>query len=102
MSNVFRRIDSYETSADSGIEDSWLGPVPMPVWLCGSGPSLTPEIAAHVRRSGAPVMCVNFSGRGPDGTEPMLRPDFWTAFDPTARFHRSIFLNPRTTKFVPR
>jgi hypothetical protein len=37
---------------------------------------------------------VNLAGTG------LFRPHFWTSYDPTARFHRSIYLDAAVTKFV--
>lgn len=45
-------------------------------------------------------MCVNLSGRDKDGKPPLIRPTFWTSYDPTARFSRSVFLDPTIAKFV--
>lgn len=73
---------------------------PPPVWIVGSGPSLNSESAKIIRSTNAPVMAMNFSGRGDDGEPPLITPDLWTAFDPSPRFHGSIFMNPLVKKFI--
>lgn len=75
------------------------GTDPTAAWLAGGGPSLAGAPLADIQNSPAPIMAVNFAGRGPDGAPPLLRPSLWTTWDPTPRFHRSIFLDPRITKF---
>jgi hypothetical protein len=39
-------------------------------------------------------MCLNLAGTG------LLRPTFWTSYDPSLRFHRSVYLDPGIIKFV--
>ena len=41
-------------------------------------------------------MGINLSGVG------LIRPNFWTAYDPSSRFLQSIYLDPGIMKFVPR
>ncbi len=45
-------------------------------------------------------MAMNFAGRDVDGKPPLIVPDFWTSFDPSAAFSPWVFRNPRITKFV--
>ncbi|HUG89915.1 MAG TPA: hypothetical protein VML55_03715, partial [Planctomycetaceae bacterium] len=44
----------------------------------------------------APKMAINLSGVR------LLRPTFWTSYDPSCRFHRSIYLDAGIMKFVHR
>ena len=44
-------------------------------------------------------MAMNLAGRGPDGEPPLIWPDFWTAWDTSAQFQPTIFLDPRIKKF---
>jgi hypothetical protein len=41
-------------------------------------------------------MAINLAGTR------LLRPTFWTSYDPSARFHRSVYLDPSILKFVHR
>ncbi|MEX0725313.1 MAG: hypothetical protein WD065_03530, partial [Planctomycetaceae bacterium] len=43
-----------------------------------------------------PKMGINLSGVG------LIRPNFWTAYDPSSRFLRSLYLDAGIVKFVPR
>lgn len=95
MSKVFFRNDDVD-----GIENRYLAPFPAPLWLIGAGPSLRDEDIEAINASPAPKFCMNLSGCDRDGKPPMIRPDFWTAYDTTCRFHRSVYLDPGVTKFV--
>lgn len=92
--------DGATQDATAALENLYAGTEPTACWLVGSGPSLLDADIDAIAGSPAPKIGVNFSGRGPDGTPPLLTPDIWTSYDPTARFHRSIFLNPRIMKFL--
>lgn len=92
--------DGTPTDATAVLENSYAGVDPAACWLVGSGPSLLDSPVEHIAASPAVKIGINFSGRGPDGTTPRIIPDIWTSFDPTSRFHRSIFLDPRITKFL--
>lgn len=72
------------------------GPQPSACWLIGGGPSLSELPCDEIARSPLPKMSMNLSGTG------LLRPNFWTSYDPTARFHRSIYLDAGILKFVHR
>jgi len=69
-------------------------------WLIGGGPSLTEAPLDDIQNSPVPIMCMNFAGRGLDGSPPLLTPDLWTAFDPCVRFHKSMLLNSKPAKFL--
>lgn len=84
----------------SFLENSCGGSTRSSVWLIGGGPSLLTAPIDAIKESHAPKFGVNLSGRGKDGVGPLIRPDLWTCFDPTARFHRSIYLDPSIQKFM--
>ena len=91
----------YRLTTD-GIEQAiplhgfYAGPFGSTCWLVGGGPSLSRLPVELIRESTAPVFAVNLAGTG------LLRPTFWTSYDPTVRFHRSIFLDPSIIKFQHR
>lgn len=95
MSNVF-----FRNEQPSMLENSHAGPFPSPLWLIGAGPSLRDEDIDAINASPAPKFCVNLAGCNEDGKPPLIRPNFWTAYDSTCRFHRSIYLDPGVTKFI--
>lgn len=99
---MFKRYSTDGTVTDcSFLCDSYAGTDPSAVWLVGGGPSLTPEIAGHIKRSRAPVCCVNTGGRAGDGEEPLVTPDFFVAWDTIGRFPRSTFISAGVIKFLP-
>jgi len=71
-------------------------PFRSPCWIIGGGPSLTQLPLSTIANSPAPKFMINLAGSG------HLRPNFWTSYDPTARFHRSIYCDPSVVKFVHR
>ncbi len=98
---LFYRCSTDKRICDcSFLENSYAGMNASSVWLVGGGPSLLTAPVEAVKDSPAPKFGVNLAGRGPDGESPLIRPDLWTCFDPTARFHRSIFLDPSIQKFL--
>jgi hypothetical protein len=68
--------------------------MPSACWLIGGGPSLERLPWQDIAASPLPKMCVNLAGTR------LIRPTFWTSYDPTARFHRSLYLDPGVFKFV--
>lgn len=74
----------------------YAGPFATSCWIVGGGPSLTDLPLDEIAASSAPVFAVNLAGSR------LLRPTFWTAYDPSARFHRSTYLDAGVQKFVPR
>lgn len=99
---LFSRMATDGTSVDvtESLMNLYAGTESTACWIVGAGPSLLTAPVDLIERSPAPKIGVNLSGRGPDGHPPLLTPDIWTCYDPTIRFHRSIFLNPRTAKFI--
>lgn len=84
----------------SFLENSCSGTNPAPVWIIGGGPSLLNEACDKIQASPAPKFAMNLAGRGRDGEPPLIRPNFWTSYDPTSKFHRSIFLDSSIDKFA--
>ncbi len=95
-SSLFYRLDTDQQVRPSGLEDVYAGPRPSACWLIGGGPSLRQLPHDEIARSPLPRMCMNLAGAG------LFRPSFWTSYDPTVRFHRSIYLDPGVFKFVHR
>lgn len=93
---VFTRVNCDQQVTPIDLEGLYGGPEGSACWLIGGGPSLDEATCAAIARSPIPKMTVNLAGAG------RLRPDFWTSYDPTARFHRSIYLDPGILKFVHR
>ena len=90
----------FEIAADKSrrpvdLVDRFTGPRPTTCWVLGGGPSLDRLPLAEIDASPAPKLAVNLAG------VKQLRPDFWTAYDPTARFHRSIYHDARIAKLLP-
>ncbi|MCA8987106.1 MAG: hypothetical protein KDA78_05665 [Planctomycetaceae bacterium] len=76
------------------LDDRYLGAHANACWLVGSGPSLTREMAKQIGETPVPVMGMNLAGTG------LMRPTFWTSYDPTCRFLRSVYQDAGITKFV--
>ncbi len=72
------------------------GPMASSCWLIGGGPSLAELPIEEIARTPTPRMAINLAGTH------LLRPTFWTAYDPSSRFHRSVYLDPSIMKFVPK
>lgn len=72
----------------------YAGPWRTACWLIGGGPSLAEVDVAGIAASPAAKFAVNLAGHG------LLQPDLWTSYDPTARFHRSTYLDVSIVKFV--
>ncbi|WP_437225283.1 hypothetical protein SH661x_003997 [Planctomicrobium sp. SH661] len=91
---MFLRRATDGTRIPMPLENQFAGPTSTPCWIIGAGPSLNQLAADQIVNSPAPRFCINLAGSG------LLRPHFWTSYDPTARFHRSIYLDPGVMKFV--
>ncbi|MFN0196412.1 MAG: hypothetical protein ACKVT0_06685 [Planctomycetaceae bacterium] len=96
MPSTFFRIATDQTVTHLPIDGVCGGPVPSTCWLIGGGPSLAKLPLAEIQSSPIPKMGINLSGVG------LIRPTFWTAYDPSSRFLRSIYLDAGIMKFVPR
>lgn len=91
---MFYRRSTDGTRQRVELEGVYAGGTATPCWIIGGGPSLCPAVRDEILRTPAARFAVNLAGTG------LLRPTFWTSYDPTARFHRSIYLDASVTKFV--
>jgi len=91
---MFYRRATDGTRLQVPLENLYAGPVSTACWIIGGGPSLSQLPVERIVETAAPRFTINLAGSG------LLRPQFWTSYDPTARFHRSIYLDPGVTKFV--
>uniref|UniRef100_A0A7C4LKH5 Uncharacterized protein n=1 Tax=Schlesneria paludicola TaxID=360056 RepID=A0A7C4LKH5_9PLAN len=96
MASVFFRLDTELRATPVPLEHLFAGPQRSACWMIGGGPSLNDLPTDEIARSPLPKMCLNLAGTH------KLRPNFWTAYDPTARFLRSLYLDPGVLKFVHR
>src|SRR5436190_10365851 len=92
---MFFRIhaDGVRTAID--LRGHFAGPVRSTCWIIGGGPSLREAPCDRVQLSPVPKFAVNLCGFG------LIRPNIWTAYDPTVRFHRSTFLDGSILKLLP-
>lgn len=93
---MFYRLQTDGVQTPSALVDSFAGPVPSACWLIGGGPSLAELPCEKIARSPIPRMTINLAGTR------LMRPTFWTSYDPSARFHRSVYLDASVMKFVHR
>ncbi len=96
MATMFSRLQTDGTETAIRLENQYAGPQPSACWLIGGGPSLSVLPISEIAASPLPKMTINLAGTR------LLRPTFWTSYDPTVRFHRSVYLDPSITKFVHR
>ncbi|WP_339912210.1 hypothetical protein, partial [Symmachiella dynata] len=96
MTTLFYRLTTDGRQLPAALDDAFAGPVASACWLIGGGPSLAELPHRLIDESPVPKMSVNLSGTR------ILRPNFWTSYDPSARFHRSVYLDPGILKFVHR
>ncbi len=94
--SLFYRLTTDQRVTATGWESACLGPAASACWLIGGGPSLARLPCADIARSPAPKFGINLAG------VKLLRPNFWTAYDPTIRFHKSLYLDAGVAKFLPR
>ncbi|MCA9114181.1 MAG: hypothetical protein KDA79_03795 [Planctomycetaceae bacterium] len=92
--SLFYRLHTDRTRTPALLEDSFAGPTGSACWLVGGGPSLGQLPHAEIAASPIPKLCVNLAGSR------LFRPDLWTSYDPSTRFHRTVYLDPRILKFV--
>lgn len=94
--STFYRLDTDQTRTPVSLENAFAGPTRSACWLIGGGPSLNQLPCEAITRSPVPKLGINLAGTR------LLRPTFWTSYDPSARFHRSVYLDPGIMKFVHR
>lgn len=95
MSRFFRVATDHRV-IPANWENACAGPMPASCWLIGGGPSLAMLPCNDIAQSPVPKMAMNLSGVR------LMRPNFWTAYDPSIRFHRSVYLDAGIVKFLPR
>ncbi len=93
---MFYRLATDGTEIHMPLVDAYSGPTRTGCWIIGGGPALASLPTERIAASPLPKFSINLAGHG------LLRPTFWTAYDPTGRFQRSTYLDPSITKFVPR
>lgn len=91
---MFFRCATDGTQQQIPLENLYAGPDTTACWIIGGGPSLSRLAIDKMVSSPAPRFTINLAGSG------LFRPHLWTSYDPTSRFHRSIYLDPSVTKFV--
>jgi len=90
----FYRMGADKTKEPVALANQFAGTKPTACWLIGGGPSLKEMPIPEIVDSPIPIMTTNLAGHS------LLRPTFWTSYDPSVRFHRSIYLDPSIMKFV--
>jgi hypothetical protein len=93
---MFYRIATDGTQTLIPLEGTFCGPTRTGCWIIGGGPSLASLPTDRIAASPLPKFSINLAGHR------LLRPTFWTAYDPTGRFLRSTYLDPSIMKFIPR
>ncbi len=91
---MFYRLFTDHSRQALPLENLYAGPQRTACWIIGGGPSLARLPISKIVASPIPKFAINLAGAG------LLRPTFWTSYDPTARFQRSIYLDPSIQKFV--
>ncbi len=93
---MFFRIATDGTQIRVPLEGAYSGPTRTGCWIIGGGPSLADLPTQRIAATPIPRFSINLAGHR------ILRPNFWTAYDPTGRFLRSTYLDPSIVKFIPR
>ncbi|MEZ6056553.1 MAG: hypothetical protein R3C01_07600 [Planctomycetaceae bacterium] len=93
---MFYRLTTDGLREPVNLVNLYAGPTPSACWIVGGGPSLSSLPVEMIVRSVLPKFAVNLAGHG------LLRPNFWTSYDPTIRFQRSTYLDASILKFVHR
>ncbi|QDT52165.1 hypothetical protein Pan44_01740 [Caulifigura coniformis] len=92
---MFYRIHSDGLRMAVDLRHHYAGTGRATCWIIGGGPSLRAMPCDRIQLSPVPKFAVNLCGFG------LIRPDIWTAYDPTARFHRSTYLDGSVLKLLP-
>ncbi len=93
---MFFQMTTEKRTEIVNLAHRFAGPVVSSCWLLGGGPSLSLLPVEEIARTPTAKMGVNLAGTH------LIRPTFWTAYDPSSRFHRSVYLDPSIMKFVAR
>ena len=96
MTSTFYRLSTDHHRVDGNFDNAFGGTHASSCWVIGGGPSLAEAPIEALRESPLPKMCINLAGTY------LVRPTFWTSYDATGKFHRSIYLDPSVMKFVHR
>jgi hypothetical protein len=91
---MFYRLATDKTRQPLELRNHFGGTGKSACWLIGGGPSLLELPMEQIAASPLPKMTTNLAGCG------FLRPTFWTSYDPSVRFQRSVYLDPSVMKFV--
>jgi hypothetical protein len=91
---LFYRLNTDGTRQDVDLRDMFAGPTRTACWIVGGGPSLAELPCAAIGRSPVAKLAINLGGTR------LVRPNLWTSYDPSARFHRSVYLDASIWKFV--
>jgi hypothetical protein len=91
---LFYRLHTDGTRTPVDLTSFHAGPTRSACWIIGGGPSLADLPCEAISRSPVPRFAINLAGSG------LLRPTFWTSYDPSSRFHRSVYLDASIVKFV--
>ena len=92
---MFFRIHTDGVRTPVDLRSHFAGPTASTCWIVGGGPSLEHAPCDRIQLSPIPRFAINLCGFG------RIRPDLWTAYDPTIRFHRTTFLNAAILKLLP-
>lgn len=95
MSRFFR-LTTDRQAMPASWDGACVGPRASMCWLIGGGPSLGQLPCGDIAQSPVPKLAMNLAGSR------LIRPNFWTAYDPSIRFHRSVYLDAGIVKFLPR
>ncbi|MBT5018567.1 MAG: hypothetical protein HON04_07455 [Planctomicrobium sp.] len=93
---MFYRLETDGARQEVQLKNFYSGSNSSACWIIGGGVSLRELPIDLIRNSPLPKFGMNLAGSG------LLRPNFWTSYDPTARFHRSIYLDPSIVNFLHR
>lgn len=93
-SEMFFRISTDGKRTHYPLKDFYCGADSSACWIIGGGPSLSEMPIDLIADSPIPKFTMNLAGHG------LLRPDFWTSYDSTARFQKSCYLDPSIVKFL--
>lgn len=92
--SMFFRLTTDKRRIPLTLEHQFQSAISPACWLIGAGPSLNQVDWNLVHNTPIPRMAINLAGHQ------LTQPHFWTAYDPTQRFHQSTYLNASILKFV--
>lgn len=91
---MFYRLKTDGTRQDLDLRDVFAGPMKSACWLVGGGPSLAELPCTAIAQSPVAKLAINLGGAR------LIRANLWTSYDPSVRFHRSVYLDGSIWKFV--